>query len=67
MDEAASTLRMAIDYKPEELEELDQQIKKLKIEREALKKETDAKSKERLELIGYEISGLEAKAKGLEE
>ena len=67
MDEAASSLRMAIDSKPEELDELDRRILQLKIEREALKKETDDKSKERLELIGYEISGLEAKAKTLDE
>ncbi len=67
MDEAASSLRMAIDSKPEELDELDRRILQLKIEREALKKESDIKSKERLELIGYEISGLEAKAKTMEE
>ena len=67
MDEAASSLRMAIDSKPEELDELDRRILQLKIEREALKKENDSKSKERLELIGYEISGLEAKAKSMEE
>ncbi len=67
MDEAASSLRMAIDSKPEELDELDRRILQLKIEREALKKESDAKSKERLELIGYEISGLEAKAKNMED
>lgn len=67
MDEAASSLRMAIDSKPEELDELDRRILQLKIEREALKKENDEKSKSRLELIGYEISGLEAKAKGLED
>ncbi len=67
MDEAASSLRMTIDSKPEELDELDRRILQLKIEREALKKENDEKSKERLELIGYEISGLEAKAKGLED
>lgn len=67
MDEAASSLRMAIDSKPEELDELDRRILQLKIEREALKKENDSKSKERLELIGYEISGLEAKAKTMEE
>lgn len=67
MDEAASSLRMAIDSKPEELDELDRRILQLKIEREALKKESDVKSKERLELIGYEISGLEAKAKTMEE
>lgn len=67
MDEAASSLRMSIDSKPEELDELDRRILQLKIEREALKKENDEKSKSRLELIGYEISGLEAKAKGLED
>ncbi len=67
MDEAASSLRMTIDSKPEELDELDRRILQLKIEREALKKETDEKSKSRLELIGYEISGLEAKAKSLED
>ena len=67
MDEAASSLRMEIDSKPEELDELDRRILQLKIEREALKKEDDAKSKERLELIGHEIFGLEAKAKSLED
>ncbi|MBR2033869.1 MAG: AAA family ATPase, partial [Alphaproteobacteria bacterium] len=67
MDEAASSLRMAIDSKPEELDELDRRILQLKIEREAIKKETDAKSKERANLIDYEISGLEAKAQTLEE
>ncbi len=65
MDEAASGLRMSIDSKPEELDELDRRILQLKIEREALKKETDAASKARLEQIGYEISGLEVKAKNL--
>ena len=67
MDEAASSLRMAIDSKPEELDELDRRILQLKIEREGIKRETDPKSKERSELIAYEISGLEAKAKALEE
>ena len=67
MDEAASSLRMAIDSKPEELDELDRRILQLKIEREALKKENDTKSKERSELINYEISGLEARAKMLED
>ena len=60
MDEAASSLRMAIDSKPEELDELDRRILQLKME-------NDEKSGQRLELIGYEISGLEAKAKGLED
>ncbi len=67
MDEAASSLRMSIDSKPEELDELDRKILQLKIEREALKKETDDKSKQRLEHIGYEISGLESKAKTLDD
>lgn len=67
MDEAASSLRMSIDSKPEELDELDRKILQLKIEREALKKETDDKSKQRLEHIGYEINGLESKAKLLED
>ena len=65
MDEAASGLRMSIDSKPEELDELDRRILQLKIERETLKKETDEASKARLEQIGYEISGLEVKAKNL--
>lgn len=65
MDEAASGLHMSIDSKPEELDELDRRILQLKIEREALKKETDEASKARLEQIGYEISGLEVKAKNL--
>ncbi len=67
MDEASSALRMAIDSKPEELDELDRRILQLKIEREGLKRENDAKSKERLELINYEINGLESKAKILED
>lgn len=67
MDEAASSLRMSIDSKPEELDELDRRLLQLKIEREALKKETDETSKARLEQIGYEISGLEVKAKNLTE
>ena len=67
MDEAAAALRMSIDSKPEELDELDRRVLQLKVEREGLKKETDAKSKERLELINFEINGLEAKARVLEE
>ncbi len=67
MDEAASSLRMSIDSKPEELDELDRRILQLKIEREALKKENTVQSEERIDNITYEISGLEAKAKNLEE
>ena len=48
IDEAASRQRMQVDSKPEELDELDRRIMQLKIEQEALKKETDAASKERL-------------------
>ena len=48
MDEAAARLRMQVDSKPEELDEIDRGIMQLKIEREALKKETDAASKDRL-------------------
>src|SRR5579883_1061430 len=59
MDEAASRLRMQVDSKPEELDELDRRIVQLKIEREALKKEKDEASKERLSKIEGELSGLE--------
>ncbi|HTK85594.1 MAG TPA: Clp protease N-terminal domain-containing protein, partial [Patescibacteria group bacterium] len=48
MDEAASRLRMEVDSKPEEVDELDRRIVQLKIEREALKKEKDKASKDRL-------------------
>ncbi len=63
MDEAASALRMAIDSKPEELDELDRKITQLKIEAAALAKENDPRSKERLSGINYEISALQSKAK----
>jgi ATP-dependent Clp protease ATP-binding subunit ClpB len=59
IDEAASRLRMAIDSKPEHLDELDRHLIQLKIEREALRKETDTASKERLEKIETEIVALE--------
>lgn len=59
VDEAASRLRMAIDSKPEHLDELDRRLIQLKIEREALRKETDAASKERLEKIEAEIVQME--------
>ena len=51
VDEAASRLRMEVDSKPEEIDELDRRLIQLKIEREALKKETDAASKERLKKL----------------
>ncbi len=59
VDEAASRLRMQVDSKPEELDELDRRIIQLKIEREALKKESDSASKERLEKLEKELAGLE--------
>src|SRR6266478_6082526 len=59
MDEAAARLRMTIDSKPEELDELDRRIVQLKIEREALKKETDPGSRERLQKLEQELSDLE--------
>jgi ATP-dependent Clp protease ATP-binding subunit ClpB len=65
MDEAAARLRMQVDSKPEELDELDRRIIQLKIEREALKKETDPASKERLERLDKELAELEEKADAL--
>ncbi len=59
VDEAASRLRMQVDSKPEELDEIDRRIMQLKIEREALKVETDAASKDRLQRIEKELSDLE--------
>jgi ATP-dependent Clp protease ATP-binding subunit ClpB len=59
IDEAASRLRIEIDSKPEELDELDRRIIQLKIEREALKKESDPGSKERLKNVEQEITELE--------
>ena len=58
MDEAASRLRMEVDSKPEELDALDRQILQLQIEAEALKKEDDAASVDRLQKLEKELSGL---------
>ncbi len=65
VDEAASRLRMQVDSKPEELDETDRRIIQLKIEQEALKKETDSASKERLEKLSGELAGLEEKSASL--
>ncbi len=65
MDEAASRLRMQVDSKPEELDELDRRLIQLKIEREALKKETDAASRERLEKLEFELGELEERSSEL--
>ncbi|MBU1513380.1 MAG: ATP-dependent chaperone ClpB [Alphaproteobacteria bacterium] len=59
MDEAGSRVRMAVDSKPEELDEIDRRVVQLKIEREALAKEPDAASKARLEKLQEELVGLE--------
>ncbi len=65
MDEAASRLRMQVDSKPEELDEIDRRMIMLKIEREALKKETDTASRDRLSRIDREIADLDEKSRAL--
>ncbi len=65
VDEAASRLRMEVDSKPEELDELDRRIIQMKIEREALKKEDDKASKDRLEKLDKELSELEQRSADL--
>lgn len=65
MDEAASRLRMQVDSKPEELDELDRRIIQLKIEREALKQETDQSSVDRLKKLEDELADTEEKADAL--
>ncbi len=62
MDEAASRIRMQVDSKPEELDEIDRRLIQLKIEREALLKETDKASKERLKILESELAQLQEKA-----
>src|SRR5947207_210480 len=65
MDEAASRLRMQVDSKPEELDELDRKIIQLKIEREALKKEQDRASKDRLSAIEKELANLQEQSRAM--
>ncbi|MEE9208933.1 MAG: AAA family ATPase, partial [Kiloniellales bacterium] len=62
VDEAASRLRMEVDSKPEDIDELDRRIIQLKIEREALKKEDDEASKKRLKILEKEVTGLEERS-----
>ncbi len=62
MDEAASRLRIEVDSKPEDLDELDRRIIQLKIEREALKKEEDSASRDRLVRLDQELADLEAQS-----
>ena len=65
MDEAAARLRMEVDSKPYEIDELDRRIVQLKIEQEALKKESDDGSRKRLEKLSGELDGLEKKSADL--
>jgi ATP-dependent Clp protease ATP-binding subunit ClpB len=58
VDEAASRVRIAIDSLPEEIDELERRILQLEVERQALKKESDPGSRERLEKLGQELAGL---------
>jgi ATP-dependent Clp protease ATP-binding subunit ClpB len=67
MDEAASRLRMQVDSKPEALDEVDRKLMQLKIEREALKKESDSASRERLKKLQDEVSELESQSRLLGE
>ena len=66
IDEAASRLRMEIDSKPLEIEQIDRQVMQLEIEREALKKERDRASQERLQKIESELADLREQSGGLQ-
>lgn len=65
MDEAAARLKMQVDSKPEELDSLDREIIRLKIEQEALKKESDPGSKTRLQTLEKDLAELEEKSAAL--
>ncbi len=65
VDEAASRIKMELDSKPTELDQLDRQILQLEIERTSLAKEKDAASKERLKLLEQELANLKEKSKAL--
>ncbi|ACI51526.1 ATP-dependent chaperone ClpB [Gluconacetobacter diazotrophicus PA1 5] len=65
VDEAASRLRMQIDSKPEELDELDRRLIQLKIEREAIRKEDDSASRERLVKLEAELADIEEKSNAM--
>ncbi|WP_368562670.1 ATP-dependent chaperone ClpB [Pseudoxanthomonas sp. UTMC 1351] len=67
MDEAASRIRMEIDSKPEEMDRMERRLIQLKIQREALKKEKDAQSKQRLADLETEIESLQRGFNDLEE
>jgi ATP-dependent Clp protease ATP-binding subunit ClpB len=65
MDEAAARLKMQVDSKPEELDSLDREIIRLKIEQEALKKESDPGSKSRLQTLEKDLAELQEKSAAL--
>eukprot|EP01037_Dinobryon_pediforme_P014310 gene14310-14433_t len=65
VDEASARLRMQVDSKPEELDELDRRVIQLKIEQEALRRETDKASKDRLEKLEAELADLQEKSDAL--
>ncbi|WP_062266615.1 ATP-dependent chaperone ClpB [Endozoicomonas arenosclerae] len=67
IDESASRIRMEMDSKPEEMDRLERRLIQLKIEREALKKEDDKASKERLALLDEEVDSLEREYSDLED
>ena len=67
IDEAASRIRMELDSKPESMDRLDRRLIQLKMEREALKKETDEASKKRLEALSAQIHELEREYADLDE
>jgi ATP-dependent Clp protease ATP-binding subunit ClpB len=67
MDEASARLRMQVDSKPEELDEVDRRLMQLKIEASALAKETDAASRDRLEKLEDEIETLEKQSADMAE
>jgi ATP-dependent Clp protease ATP-binding subunit ClpB len=67
IDEAAARIKMEIDSKPEAMDKLDRRLIQLKIEREAVKKETDEASRKRLDLIEQEITRLEKEYADLDE
>ena len=62
MDEASARLRMQVDSKPEELDSIDREIVRLRIEQEALKKESDTGSKERLKRLESELADLDTRS-----
>ena len=67
IDESASRIRMEMDSKPESMDRLERRLIQLKIEREALKKESDEASKKRLQLLESDINGLEKEYADLDE